>query len=798
MNHILLTAAITEGHGVKIEALDFFLDMTIGSGMFWAVLCCCFVLAPLLWTKGYALTEWLYRRKLAEKCGILVGVLAVFLAVGCMSQDVNEQSYGGWFALPVAVTLISAAVLAISIKREASSDNKDGLPLDSNQRWQRHLMLLAKTMVFIWSFGWALAFFCHAIVHQPHVGAELLIHSAVTSLELFMMEYDGHLLLALASYDILKGLIVCTGFVATLCTMVLLLGLVVSRIAAHLHLRHLKIDAQHNHLYIFFGINDASKLLGDDILKNDEAATVIYVENSLAAEEKAGADDGETRVKSLFLIKRDKFKAVENNRRKALAIANSSVYSLEVGNNDVWNMIGLQTVGKMLLAEGSFGRLGKDARLHVLFMSGEIDKDMMSAAILTKDITLNAAQYKTTIYSNGHRNDINCVLEVESLERSNGRLSVRVLDASSLALEHLKSNVENHPVNFVDVQTTDKECPGTVTSAFTSLIIGFGEMGQGVARFLYEYGAFVADGSTMSRSRRSEFHCHVVDKNMNKLKGGFIASLPGASLNGEQEGVDFNFHNMDLQASEFYDEVLTDDFIEKLNYVVVSLGNDEQNMSVALSLLRRVFQKRTNSRHFRIYVHIRNKESHMEPVAQYYNKWMACTGDHTILQVFGYNKAIYTFDNIVSDRYSRCAQIYYEGYAAIADGEDHQSWNQRRKSIIDKGAPIWARLQEIYLKEVQDRSNAVHALTKLKIIELAGDKAADYEDLNAQLKEVLAMTEHLRWNASNELMGYVYGEEKDYKRKTHPCIVPWEKLPEDTQRYDYIVTKTSMELKGKL
>lgn len=788
-------AAAAHGHGEAIDVVDFLLSMTLSSGLFWAVLGCCFVLAPLLWTQGYALTEWLNGRKHTGRWAVVGGALVLFFLVGCLSQPEHEQHYGGWFALPVAVMAISLTVLAVSIKRTADATDSSTLP--PNQRWQRSLLLLTKFMVTVWCFGWVLYFIAMGLVHRPHVGAELLIRSAVYAIDLFVMEYENLLLDAIASHDILKGLIVCTGFVATLCTTILLLGLVMSRIIAHLHLRHLKIDQRHGHLYIFFGINDASRLLVADILKHDPAARIIYVENSLAAEEKEGADDGKTRVKSLFLIRRNKFREVEDDRRKALAIANGSVHTLNIGTGDVWNMLGLQTIGRMLSPEGSLGRLGKEAQLHVFFLSEETEKNMMSAAVLTKDTTLLQAPYSTTIYCHGHRNGINCVLEVESLEASNTNISVRVLDSSSLALEHLKSDVENHPVSFVDVAPSGQEKAGTVASAFTSLIIGFGETGQEATRFLYEFGAFPAEGSSAQHSRRSAFHCRVVDSRMGQLEGSFRASAPGMSFDGQQQDVSISFHQTDFGSEAFYKEVLTDDFLEQLNYVVVSLGNDERNMSVALQVLKHVFQKRTNSRHFRIYVRVREKEAHMKPVTQFYNQWLTCHEGHEVLQVFGYNTAIFTFSNVVSNQRAARARAYYDAYARLADGEGHASWSERRRSIIAKGAPIWPRLQEILQKESQDRSNALHALTKLKMLELAGAPTAHYDALEQPLKDALALTEHLRWAASLELMGYTFGPEKDYKLKTHPCIRPWEELSQEVRQYDYLVVKTTLEMKSE-
>lgn len=81
------------------------------------------------------------------------------------------------------------------------------------------------------------------------------------------------------------------------------------------------------------------------------------------------------------------------------------------------------------------------------------------------------------------------------------------------------------------------------------------------------------------------------------------------------------------------------------------------------------------------------------------------------------------------------------------------------------------------------------------MIEKAGESADDYDGMDPALKDTLAITEHLRWNATNEVMGYTYGKTKDYKLKTHPCIRPWEDLTEEEQSYDYLVVKTTMRMK---
>lgn len=45
---------------------------------------------------------------------------------------------------------------------------------------------------------------------------------------------------------------------------------------------------------------------------------------------------------------------------------------------------------------------------------------------------------------------------------------------------------------------------------------------------------------------------------------------------------------------------------------------------------------------------------------------------------------------------------------------------------------------------------------------------------------------HETWRAVKEADGWVFGEAKDEKKKTHPCIVPFEKLPPEQQLKDVL------------
>lgn len=45
---------------------------------------------------------------------------------------------------------------------------------------------------------------------------------------------------------------------------------------------------------------------------------------------------------------------------------------------------------------------------------------------------------------------------------------------------------------------------------------------------------------------------------------------------------------------------------------------------------------------------------------------------------------------------------------------------------------------------------------------------------------------HVSWLSEKVKDGWVYGEVKDVEKKTHPCCVPYDKLPKEQQAKDFI------------
>jgi hypothetical protein len=62
------------------------------------------------------------------------------------------------------------------------------------------------------------------------------------------------------------------------------------------------------------------------------------------------------------------------------------------------------------------------------------------------------------------------------------------------------------------------------------------------------------------------------------------------------------------------------------------------------------------------------------------------------------------------------------------------------------------------------------------------------EDLN-YLVDFLAKNTHENWANERMKEGWIFGHKRDDGRKEHPCLVPYEELPESEKEHDRIVVK---------
>ncbi len=71
------------------------------------------------------------------------------------------------------------------------------------------------------------------------------------------------------------------------------------------------------------------------------------------------------------------------------------------------------------------------------------------------------------------------------------------------------------------------------------------------------------------------------------------------------------------------------------------------------------------------------------------------------------------------------------------------------------------------------------------------------EDIPAELKplvEKMAKNVHEIWAKTRIEQGWQYGEQRNDVKKTHPCLIPYEELPESEKLYDRNTSVETLKL----
>ncbi|MBR4389899.1 MAG: hypothetical protein IKT00_12045 [Prevotella sp.] len=705
---------------------------------------------------------------------------------------------------------------------------------------ERFLTFLASLMFLFLITGTAL--FMQAFIYESKsatnvnevpfqfLNAEYLLRSLACSLQLFTGSIDSNVLDGIKEHQYLKGFISLQTILSFCCTIAVLLSLAYARVSAYYKLhRKTKIDPNHNHLYIFFGMNDPSRLLAKDIRKKEgDRAVIVFVENRMKNDDD---QSGWGNIVGMITHRRQTF--LDANKLGArvtfteLHLCDISEDILEDDNADILREINLiklcDLIGKLKSIQ--------DAQLHLFFLSENEDENIRALAVLAHDSTIQKLAHDSTkqktqnikkprFYCHARRNDLNRTIEEIGLKRE---IDVRIIDSSFLAVEQLKDDENNHPVHFVDI---DEHNPTTIKSKFNSLIVGFEEVGRDALKFLYEFGAFIDSKATPDDERRSPFHCIAIDKRMDEIRGTFVNFTPAVMAqrnNDESESPLVELKTCDCLSSDFYENILNTDFCKGLNYVVIAVGDDELGMTLALNILNHVRRVRPNLHRLRIYIrsYRSDKEAYMQQIATYYNDGYnkgvnnQSFKNDAIIQLFGQSKEIYTYERVIKEELIQKGQEFQKSYDQLR-GES-TLWATRRekepKDTLDS-------IRSLRRKKLQNLNNARHAYTKIYLLKKAMclimganydwndfiKRYFDEEDrplregsydnikyplLTKKENEIilnLARLEHIRWNASHEMLGYTgpHATTKDLhtcdeRTREHNCLRPWHELDKESK-----------------
>ena len=459
-----------------------------------------------------------------------------------------------------------------------------------------------------------------------------------------------------------------------------------------------------------------------------------------------------------------------------------------------------------------------------------------------------------------------CLANRDSITDSFTNSNLKFIDSANLAVMELKKKVAYHPVSFVKPNTK----MAVATKPFRSMIVGFGEIGFEVFRFLYEFSSFVGENI-----EENPFCCDIIDPKAKQLENSLYLHCPAL------EEVEKNIHNVLFHNGTIEsNRTVVEKLIKKINYIVVCTDNEKENLSIGITLLNLAYKYRNFSDKLAIFIGINdNREfEKAQEIAKNYNECGQRDGNGNLYEFsivpFGASNQIFTYKNIIGDDILKKAQSFFYEYQKTAimldtknEGKLAESpqieWYNREmntnKDITGTSGVYYKN--ELQQKETQDMANAWHINTKLYLVGAckyckdddgcpANDrhkllfecistvmkkmqdrmkKARDnheiftkshefiLEQIDAYEKEHnipsgeyrtlfenLAKCEHLRWNASNRLLGYRKFEnaddnQKHYLQKTHACLVSCKELVanevlRDTIKYDYNTILVSMKM----
>ena len=521
-----------------------------------------------------------------------------------------------------------------------------------------------------------------------------------------------------------------------------------------------------NSIYLFIGINPQSMALAKSLGKNDKVVFVDLPSPELLPDKLSltqifkGVRSGSDQSVRMKEVRKD---AVVLKARKPLD----------------------QCTGKDLFKDLGLGLLNRWAQNPdtVIFLISGWYPDNVSA--LQKLYTFPAQ-----IYCHTKREGL--ALRLELIESNH----IHIIDSSFLATKALKGRDELYPIHFMRVAKNEHGQPmGYVESSFDALVCGFGEAGQGMFSFLYEFGAFPD-----KEKQPSPFHCTVIDPRMDVKEGAFRLEHPGL----ENQRVNFI---QDSVGTHTFWKWLEDNIVE-LNYVFINIGPDAENMKYTLDILEFAFRNRPDMEDFIIVVKLDHPADFQHLIGYFNQNYGGCN----VIRSIGDIERTWTWNNISGADFRSDAQTFYAAYARASSSP--VTWEEREKQIMAKPVTDLAKKLELQRKMGQDFINHFHARVKRYLcpdrlwkdpsiaaaipLEMVDDKHFIGDDPEAaSVLDYLAVGEHLRWKASHEIIGYRKGPRKQEDLKTHTDIVPYEALSEQVKHYDWIVVKTALELMKK-
>jgi len=656
----------------------------------------------------------------------------------------------------------------------------------------RYIALAAGCVWLLGVFVYIVGFYREGIT-----GWSVIPRSIMSSFKMFVVAHDlarvSSGLQANASYMTMFAL---THFAAAFLTFLFIFKMIGYKMVTSLRILLYKwFKAERYDIHVFWGVNEPSCLLAEDIKRHNEEAQFLFIDIDKDSGDNAKKKASLIHITNTITITDSEMNRLENIGALVDHCYNGPAELDESATRDVFDALKLRRVGKIVR---------KSRKCYFYFLSDDEVQNITGALNLQKDELLLSLYLKPEIFVHARKDASNEVFDHYSQYNveSKSVMKIKVVDSSCLSVLNLKHDLNALPVKCVK----SDETPGLVDTPFNSLIVGFGETGQEAFKFLYEFGAFV--GSDL---KKTPFTCYAIDEKMNKMSGLIRTKMPAIT---DKELV---LVQASVESDVFWEKLK--EIINDLNYVVIALNNDDLGLPLAVNLFKFALMNRTHDHMLKIMIRCYDTSNlaKMKEVVGCLNG--SVDGIKIEIGVFGEPKDIFTCAATLSDTVMTEAKEYnkvYENSSLSGDkqwdmnfGEDAITTFMKKKQVSRYHA-----IYDINRRISQNISNSLHNQTKLILMGFdkddiferlklyceyvdtrkSGEARYNCDESAARLLENMARVEHERWIASHKLMGYVYAENTDFVKKTHKCLCEWDKLDECTRSYDSNVVDTAIKM----
>lgn len=561
----------------------------------------------------------------------------------------------------------------------------------------QHLMRCAILIFISGLFLYIIGFSHEGTGHNP---IALLLRSATASMEMFvseseLIEVEHHI----ANNPYYMMWFSLTHFLAICISAAFILHILGIRAISYLKMR-LTRRRQKKDLYVFFDLSQESVNLAKDICKSNNEGKdfrIVFVKTPME-------DNHLERFSFSHIL------SFADNRNETIeelmeinALLTYSRKSITIGMDDTeWE----EAIGLNIL------------RRYIKKYTEDIYFFCLSA---NEENNINTAVALSKRYSDNERHHIYCHANKDSITDSLASTNLKFIDSSNLAVMELKKKVEYQPVSFVKPDTK----MAVATKPFRSMIIGFGETGFEVFRFLYEFSSFVGKDS-----KENPFHCDIIDPKAKQLENSLYLHCPGLEEKVNKDGVHtILFHEGTIENNRN----VVKELISNVDYIVVCTDNEKENLSIGITLLNLAYKYRSNSDKLAIFIGINDNREYKkaQEIAKFYNKCGRKDKEGNLYEFslvpFGSKKQLFTYKNIIDEEIHNKAKEFYFEYQKTSNLLDtkeaykcaenpKKEWEKRReekKQNVDKG--LWNK-NELTQKEAQDMANAWHIQTKLYLV----------------------------------------------------------------------------------